>query len=90
MVDKAYKFRFYPTQSQENLLRRTLGCVRLIYNKALAARTTAWYENQERVGYAQTSALLTSWKKEENLDFLDSCKQCPITTRFKTSTGCFY
>ncbi|MDJ0518432.1 MAG: RNA-guided endonuclease TnpB family protein [Trichodesmium sp. MO_231.B1] len=78
MVEKAYKFRFYPTQSQENLLRRTLGCVRLIYNKALAARTTAWYENQERVGYAQTSALLTSWKKEENLDFLTEVSSVPL------------
>nr|WP_293101962.1 RNA-guided endonuclease TnpB family protein [Okeania sp. SIO2F4] len=78
MVEKAYKFRFYPTQSQENLLRRTLGCVRLIYNKALAARTTAWYENQERVGSAQTSALLTSWKKEENLDFLTEVSSVPL------------
>ncbi len=59
-------------------MRRTLGCVRLIYNKALAARTTAWYENQERVGYAQTSALLTSWKKEENLDFLTEVSSVPL------------
>ncbi|WP_445974419.1 helix-turn-helix domain-containing protein [Okeania hirsuta] len=28
--------------------RRTLGCVRLIYNKALAVRTQAWYEQQSR------------------------------------------
>ncbi|MDJ0516595.1 MAG: helix-turn-helix domain-containing protein [Okeania sp. SIO1H6] len=34
MVEKAYKFRFYPNSEQENLLLRTLGCVRLIYNKA--------------------------------------------------------
>ncbi len=64
MIEKAYKFRFYPTPEQESLLRRTLGCVRLIYNKALAARTQAWYEHQERVGYKQTSAMLTSWKKQ--------------------------
>ena len=64
MVEKAYKFRFYPTQSQENLLRRTIAYVRLIYNKALATRTQAWYENKERVGYKQTSAMLTNWKKQ--------------------------
>ncbi|NEQ72273.1 MAG: IS200/IS605 family element transposase accessory protein TnpB [Okeania sp. SIO2C9] len=78
MVEKAYKFRFYPTPEQENLLRRTLGCVRLIYNKALAARTTAWYENKERVGYAQTSTMLTSWKKEEQLDFLNEVSCVPL------------
>ncbi|WP_367267886.1 helix-turn-helix domain-containing protein [Okeania sp. SIO2C9] len=77
MVEKAYKFRFYPTQSQENLLRRTLGCLRLIYNKALALRTTAWYENTERVGYAQTSAVLTSWKKQKHLDFLTQVSSVP-------------
>ncbi|NET17529.1 MAG: IS200/IS605 family element transposase accessory protein TnpB, partial [Okeania sp. SIO1H6] len=78
MVEKAYKFRFYPTPEQENLLRKTLGCVRLIYNKALAARTQAWYENKERVGYAQTSARLTSWKKEEDLDFLAEVSCVPL------------
>ncbi|MCA2754811.1 MAG: helix-turn-helix domain-containing protein, partial [Microcystis sp. M137S2] len=54
-MEKAYSYRFYPTPEQESLLRRTLGCVRLVYNKALHLRTLAWYEKQERVGYAQTS-----------------------------------
>ncbi|NER07342.1 MAG: IS200/IS605 family element transposase accessory protein TnpB, partial [Okeania sp. SIO3C4] len=78
MVEKAYKFRFYPTPEQENLLRRTLGCVRLIYNKALAARTQAWYENKERVGYKQTSTMLTNWKKQEDLDFLTEVSSVPL------------
>jgi putative transposase len=38
-MEKAYSFRFYPTPEQESLLRRTLGCVRLVYNKALHLRT---------------------------------------------------
>jgi transposase len=37
-MEKAYWFRFYPTPEQESLLRRTLGCVRLVYNKALHDR----------------------------------------------------
>ena len=39
MTEKAYRFRFYPTNEQENLLRRTTGCVRLVYHKALVVRT---------------------------------------------------
>jgi putative transposase len=76
MSERAYKFRFYPTQAQENLLRRTMGCVRLVYNKALAHYTEGWYERQERIDYKQTSSLLTSWKKAEDLDFLNkvSCE----------------
>jgi putative transposase len=58
-VEKAFSYRFYPTAEQESLLRQTLGCVRLVYNRALAARTEAWYERQERIDYVQSSAMLT-------------------------------
>jgi putative transposase len=58
-MEKAYRYRFYPNAEQEELLRRTMGCVRLVYNKALAARTEAWYEKQERVDYVLTSSMLT-------------------------------
>ena len=59
-------------------MRRTMGCARLVYNKALAARTEAWYEHQERVGYSQTSSMLTNWKKEEELDFLNEVSCVPL------------
>ena len=45
-----------------------MGWVRLVYNQALATCTKAWYEKQERIDYKQTSNLLTSWKKTEELD----------------------
>ena len=78
MTERAYKYRFYPTASQENLLRRTMGCVRLVYNKALATRTIAWYEKQERIDYKQTSSLLTNWKKTDELDFLSEVSCVPL------------
>ena len=77
MVEKAYKFRFYPTPEPESLLRRTLGCLHSIYNKALATRTQAWYEKQDPVGDRQTSAMLTNWKKQENLEFLTEVSNVP-------------
>ena len=77
-MEKAYRYRFYPTAEQEKLLGRTMGCARLVYNKALAARTIAWYERQERVGYSQTSSMLTNWKKEEELDFLNEVSCVPL------------
>jgi putative transposase len=77
-MEKAYSYRFYPTPEQESLLRRTLGCVRLIYNKALHQRTQAWYERQERIGYEQTSSQLTQWKKQEDLDFLNEVSCVPL------------
>ncbi len=77
-MEKAYRYRFYPTAEQEGILRRTMGCVRLVYNKALAARTEAWYERQERVDYVLTSSMLTGWKKQENLDFLNDVSCVPL------------
>ena len=78
MAQCAYKYRFYPTSLQENLLRRTMGCVRLVYNKALATKIEGWYERQERIDYKQTSRLLTSWKKTEELDFLNEVSCVPL------------
>jgi putative transposase len=78
MTEKAYRYRFYPTQEQEQLLRRTLGCVRLVYNKALHTRTEGWYSRQERIDYKQTSGMLTSWKKQEDLQFLWEVSSVPL------------
>ena len=38
MPNKAYKFRLYPTKEQEQLLAKTFGCVRFVYNKMLEER----------------------------------------------------
>lgn len=77
-MQKAFKYRFYPTSEQESLLRRTMGCVRLVYNKALAARTEGWYERQERIDYVQTSAMLTNWKQQQELEFLNEVSSVPL------------
>jgi putative transposase len=78
MTQRAYRYRFYPTPEQEQLLHRTLGCVRLVYNRALHTRTEAWYERQERVGYSETSGMLTTWKKQEDLQFLNEVSCVPL------------
>ena len=78
MTERAYRYRFYPTPEQEQLLRRTLGCVRLVYNKALHTRTEAWYVRLERVGYNETSGMLTQWKKQEDLQFLNEVSSVPL------------
>ncbi len=77
-MEQAFRYRFYPTPEQETLLRRTMGCARLVYNRALAARTEAWYERQERVQYEETSSMLTSWKKQEDLQFLNEVSCVPL------------
>lgn len=77
-MEQAFRYRFYPTPEQEQLLRRTMGCTRLVYNRALATRTEAWYERQQRVEYAETSSMLTEWKKQEDLQFLNEVSSVPL------------
>ena len=78
MTQRAFKYRFYPTPEQETLLRCTMGCTRLVYNRALAVRTQAWYDEKKRVGYSDTSALLTEWKKQDDLQFLNDVSCVPL------------
>lgn len=78
LVKRAFKFRFYPSTEQAAELARTFGCIRLVYNKALQARTQAWTLRQERVNYNTTSALLTDWKKTPELAFLNEVSSVPV------------
>ncbi|MER7009005.1 RNA-guided endonuclease TnpB family protein [Dactylosporangium sp. NPDC000555] len=77
-VKRAFKYRFYPSLGQATELARTFGCVRLVYNMALQARTEAWTLRQERVSYNATSAMLTVWKKTEELAFLNEVSSVPL------------
>ncbi|MFH9571823.1 RNA-guided endonuclease InsQ/TnpB family protein [Streptomyces sp. NPDC017454] len=76
-VKRAFKYRFHPTDAQAAELSRTFGCVRKVYNLALAARTEAW-ARQERVNYNATSAMLTAWKKTEELAYLNDVSSVPL------------
>ena len=68
-MQKGIKFRIYPNKEQQNLINQTLGCCRLIYNKGLTMRNEA-YENGQKIGYSQTSAMLTELKRCEDFAFL--------------------
>jgi putative transposase len=77
-VKRAFKYRFYPTEAQAAELSRTFGCVRKVYNLALQVRTEAWTLRRERVGYAATSAMLTAWKRTDELAFLGEVSSVPL------------
>ncbi|WP_327722001.1 transposase [Streptomyces sp. NBC_00490] len=92
-VKRAFKYRFYPTNEQAAELSRTFGCVRLVYNKALEERTRAWYGEQRRISYVQSSAALTQWKKTEELAFLAEVSSVPLQQALRhlqTAFGNFF
>jgi len=77
-MKRAYKYRFYPTPQQAELLAQTFGCVRFVYNSILRWRTDAWYERQEKTGYVQASARLTALKKEPVFAWLNDVSCVPL------------
>ncbi|WIG59688.1 MAG: Mobile element protein [Ktedonobacterales bacterium] len=74
---RAYRYRCYPTPAQAAVLARTFGCARFVYNWALRLRTDAYYQRQERVSYADTSAALTTLKQQPATVWLNAVSSVP-------------
>ncbi|MFI1045434.1 RNA-guided endonuclease InsQ/TnpB family protein [Streptomyces griseoruber] len=92
-VKRAFRYRFYPTDEQAAELSRTFGCVRFVYNTALEERTRAWYGEQRRISYVESSAALTEWKKTEELAFLTEVSSVPLQQALRhlqTAFGNFF
>ena len=64
MANKAYKYRIYPNKAQEELIQKTFGCVRFVYNHFLEERITAYKENDESRTFYQQNKMLTLLKQE--------------------------
>ncbi|MCH4563600.1 transposase [Halomonas sp. EGI 63088] len=78
MMKRAYKYRFYPTPEQAQLLARTFGCVRFVYNSVLRYRTDAFYEHNEKIGYTAANAHLSRMKKADETAFLNEVSSVPL------------
>ena len=83
-MEKAYKFRMYPNKQQEELINKTFGCCRFIYNRYLAKRLELYENNKETYSYNQCSSDLTNLKKvfsRINIIFLNNIyKNCKFLT----------
>lgn len=75
---RAYRYRFYPTPDQAAALARTFGCARYVYNWALRLRTDTYREHQERLGYQETSAALTTLKQQGETAWLSEVSSVPL------------
>ncbi|MEH7514112.1 IS200/IS605 family element RNA-guided endonuclease TnpB [Gottfriedia acidiceleris] len=64
LVNKAYKFRIYPTNEQETLIAKTIGCSRFVFNHFLEQWNDTYKETGKGLTYNSCSAELTKLKKE--------------------------
>ena len=71
---KAYKLRIYPTNLQRELIEKTFGCTRYIYNNFLAERKNKYEESKIIVRVYEQLHELTDLKREKEwLREIDSC-----------------
>lgn len=64
-MEYSYKFRIYPNREQENLIQRTFGCCRFVFNHFLAERTEQ---------YKQTGKSPTRFQQDKSLTALKDVK----------------
>ena len=64
-MEKAYKFRFYPTKTQITILNCTFGCVRYVYNHFLGLKQELYNKEKKSMSYNQCSKILTVLKQEK-------------------------
>jgi Helix-turn-helix domain len=55
-VRTAYRCRAYPDATQQAMLNRTFGCVRVVWNTILAARQERYATQRAGTSYGQASA----------------------------------
>lgn len=78
---KAFKFRIYPNKNQQELINKTIGCCRFVYNYFLSKRKELYATEQKTLNYNACSAELTKLKKE--LTWLNEVDSTALQTTLK-------
>jgi putative transposase len=60
------------------MLNRTFGCVRVVWNRTLAARRERYATEGASTSYAETDRALTAMKKDPGLAFLSEVSSVPL------------
>lgn len=63
-MEKAFKYRIYPTKKQQELIQKTFGCCRFVYNYYLNMRKESYEKDKTSVTYNMCSKDMTSLKKQ--------------------------
>ena len=80
-MEKAYKYRIYPNKKQIEIIGKTFGCCRFIYNKYLAKRIDMYENNKETFSYVQCANDMKLLKNE--LDWLKEVDSTALQSSLK-------
>lgn len=75
---KRYRYRAYPKPGQVEPIARLFGCVRVVYNDALAYAQDTYCKTGKKPSTAELSARLTQSKKTEERLWLAEVSSVPL------------
>jgi putative transposase len=64
MIHKAFKYRLSPTQAQQEVIARTFGCCRYVYNWGLSEKVKAYEQEKQTLSCVDLIKRLTTLKQE--------------------------
>lgn len=78
IIIKSVKFKLYPDEKQKNLIEKTFGATRFIYNYFLRRRQDAYKENKETLSFFKCSSELTQLKKQKEYLWLNEISRTAL------------
>ena len=82
-MEYSYKFRIYPTTQQEQLILRTFGCARYVYNYFLNQRIQTYKSTGKSPTRFEQDKELTSLKKHHETSWLKEVDKCALQNSLK-------
>lgn len=86
---KAYKFRLYPSQEQELLIAKTIGCSRFVYNHFLNLWNHEYTTTGKGLSYHSCSAVLPQMKRNAETIWLKEVDSIAIQSSLKNLSDSF-
>lgn len=69
-MERGFKYRIYPNESQRDQIVRTFGCCRFVYNRALDVKKTAYSETGKSIATNDLIKMIPAWKRDPETSWL--------------------
>ena len=69
-MERGFKYRIYPNESQRDQIARTFGCCRFVYNRALDVKKTAYSETGKSIATNDLIKMIPAWKRDSETSWL--------------------
>lgn len=80
-MEKTFRYRIYPNKKQKELIKKTFGCTRFVYNYFLSKRKEIYESESRNMRFPECSRELTKLKQQ--LEWLKEPDKCALQNTLK-------